>query len=442
MKTLRFHCAALALILLAGAAQHPLFAQDSDKAASKVDQRITELEKQLEALKSELAALKTPAPAASAPATSNLTATTAAAPAPPPNPLAGISSVLGGANLTGLVDAYYQINPNQPRGRASQFRAFDAPNSQFMLNLIELQLDKPVDKDNLLGYRVALGWGNGINVVNASDPGGLGLAQNLKEGYLSWFAKVGKGLQIDVGKYATPAGAEVIESNLNWNYSRGLLFTYSVPYYHFGARAKYVFNDKNTVMFHVTNGWNNIVDNNSGKTYGASWIWTPTKKFGFTENYMAGPETYNATSQWRQLSDTVITYNPTAKLSLMANIDYDRGDRINTEEGVGPVSDWTGVAGYVKYAPDAKYAFSGRYEYLNDHTGFATGGPNSPTPQHIQEFTATLERKIATHLISRLEVRHDWSNAASFLDGTGSSKNQTTISGGLIFVLEPSGDVK
>jgi hypothetical protein len=308
-----------------------------------------------------------------------------------------------------------------------------------MLNLVELQLDKPVDKDTPLGYRVALGWGNGINVVNATDPGGIGLAQNLKEAYLSWFAKVGKGLQIDVGKYATPAGAEVIETNQNWNYSRGLLFTYSVPFYHFGARAKYTFNDKNTVMFHIVNGWNDIVENNSGKTYGVTWAWTPNKKFGFTENYMAGPETFNATSQWRQLSDTVITYNPNSKVSLMANVDYDRGDRVAPNS---KVADWTGVAGYLKYTPNAKYALAARYEYLNDHTGFATGGPLTPTPQHVQEFTGTLERKIATHLISRFEVRHDNSNAASFLNGATPVKYQNTITGGLIFVLEPAVDGK
>ena len=102
---------------------------------------------------------------------------------------------------------------------------FHLTNSQFSLNLIELQLDKPVDKTSPLGFRVAFGFGQAINAVNnATIPVALRSAQYLKEGYMSYMAPVGKGLQIDAGKFVTPAGAEVIETNQNWNYSRSLLF--------------------------------------------------------------------------------------------------------------------------------------------------------------------------------------------------------------------------
>ena len=40
---------------------------------------------------------------------------------------------------------------------------------------------------------------------------------------------------MDFGKFVTSAGAEVIESKDNWNYSRSLLFAYAIPYWHFGA---------------------------------------------------------------------------------------------------------------------------------------------------------------------------------------------------------------
>ena len=66
----------------------------------------------------------------------------------------------------------------------------------------------------------------------------------LKEAYVSYLAPVGKGLQVDFGKFVTPMGAEVIESKDNWNYSRSILFGYAIPFYHFGVRAKYAFNDK------------------------------------------------------------------------------------------------------------------------------------------------------------------------------------------------------
>jgi hypothetical protein len=325
---------------------------------------------------------------------------------------------------------YYGYNANQPASRSNGFRFFDAQANQFALNLVELVVDKAPDAAaSRTGYHIALGFGQAINAINASDPGGLGFDQYLKEAYFSYLAPVGKGLQVDFGKYATPAGAEVIETKDNWNYSRGLLFNYAVPLYHFGMRAKYTFNDKYSVTGFVMNGWNNVVDNNTGKTYGMSVGWNPTKKLSIVENYLAGPEQASNNSDWRQLSDTVITYSPTSKLSFMVNGDYGRGDRI---VGLARPVFWTGVAGYVKYAVNPKYTFATRYEYFNDHDGFTTGAA-----QHLNGFTGTFEHTIASHILTRLEYRRDMSNQPTFVKGASTPvKAQDTATAGLIFMFD------
>ena len=104
--------------------------------------------------------------------------------------------------------------------------------NQFALNLVELGVVKTPDATSRLGYNITLGFGDAMNIVNASDPSFM---QYLKEAYLIVLAPIGKGLQIDFGKFVTPAGAEVIESNANLNYSRSLLFNYAIPFYHFGG---------------------------------------------------------------------------------------------------------------------------------------------------------------------------------------------------------------
>jgi len=304
----------------------------------------------------------------------------------------------------------------------------------FGLNLVELVVDKtPEATNSRTGYHVALGFGQAMNAVNATDHGGLGFDQYLKEAYFSYLAPVGKGLQVDIGKFVTPAGAEVIETKDNWNYSRGLLFSYAIPYYHFGMRAKYAFNDKYALTGFFMNGWNNVVDNNTGKTYGVSFAWNPNKKFGITENYMAGPETNNLNNDWRQLSDTVITYSPTSKLSFIVNGDYGRGDRITDPLTaiVSPPVFWTGVAGYVRYAFSGTSAISTRYEYYDDPSGFTTG-----TSQHLNEFTATVERLVAHHIISRIEFRHDVSNQPVFFKGTAPVLAQNTLAAGMVFTFD------
>lgn len=410
-------------------------------ANDTIAKHVDEMEEEIKELRAEVATLKKTDKAAIADATAPVTATPAQSnfvsgtPATPPPSLAGL---LGPTTLSGFVDMYYGQNFNNPANQANSLRFFDGATNQFGLNLVELVVDKTPDpKNSRTGYHVALGFGQAMNVVNGSEPkAGLGFDQYLKEAYFSYLAPVGKGLQVDVGKFVTPHGAEVIETKDNWNYTRGLLFSYAIPYYHFGMRAKYAFNDKYSLTGYFVNGWNNVVDNNTGKTYGMSFGWNPNKKFGLVQNYMAGPEQNNVNSSWRQISDTVITYSPNSKLSFMVNGDYGRGDRFITNTETNTLSHpvfWTGVAGYVKYAFNGTSALSTRYEYYDDHDGFTTG---TFVPTHFNEFTNTFERLLAHHIISRFEFRRDMSSQPVFLKGSNPVFAQNTLTGGLVFVFD------
>jgi hypothetical protein len=432
-----------------------------------VDHRVQELEKQVQELRAQLAALTQasasaaraaiPAPAAAVSAGATATAAVPAGAvqqavsAPPASdPLSGVSSVLGGAFFTGLVDTYYSYNPNQPANRTSGLRLFDSSSNQFALNVIELGLVKTPDVTSRLGYNVTLGFGNAMNVINSGDPSFL---QYLKEAYLSYLVPAGKGLQVDVGKFVTSAGFEVIESNANWNYSRGLLFNYAIPFYHFGMRAKYAFNDKYSLTGFVMNGWNNVVASNTGKTGGLSFAWAPAKKVSITETWLGGPGAVALTGpggaiatdggNWRNLLDTVITYTPRAKLLLATWGDYGRSEGFT---GFRKSVEWSGLAGYAKYQFHPRYAIATRYEYYSDPDGVTTGGFQTvngsaifvPTRQHINEVTGTVEARIAQHLIARTEFRHDVSNQPVFLKGNTPVLGQSTVAAGLIFVMEPA----
>jgi hypothetical protein len=422
------------LLVTLGRAQEP--ASTVPPTNEAILQHMQELEKEVKELRATVATMqsteKATPPAITAVPQSNLVSSSGSNTAAPPAP--SLAGLLGPTSLSGFVDVYYGQNFNNPAPQANGLRFFDGATNQFGLNLIELVMDKAPDPSNSrTGYRVALGFGQAMNVVNGSEPkAGLGFDQYLKEAYFSYRAPVGKGLQIDVGKFVTPHGAEVIETKDNWNYSRGILFTYAIPYYHFGMRAKYAFNDKYSLTGFFVNGWNNVVDNNTGKTYGMSFAWNPNKKFGIVQNYMAGPELSGINSNWRQLSDTVITYSPNSRLSFMVNGDYGRGDRIyDGEGGVSKPVYWTGVAGYVKYAITGSTALSTRYEYYNDHDGFTTGAP-----QHFNEFTTTFERIVAHHIVSRFEFRRDMSNQPAFLKGTAPVSDQNTLTAGLVFMFD------
>jgi hypothetical protein len=333
---------------------------------------------------------------------------------------------------------YYGYNSNQPIGRTTAFRNFDINSGQFGLNMIELVADKAPDATaSRLGYHVALGFGQAMNIVNSTEPGQFPTESNfdqyLKEGYLEYLAPIGKGLQINVGKFVTPAGAEVIETKDNWNYSRGLLFALAIPYFHFGTSAKYAFNSKFALTGFLVNGWNNSIDNNSGKTTGFSAAWTPNSKFSLIQNYLVGPEQFNDNSNFRHLSDTVVSFSPNSKLSFLANYDYGHDHLTGAPFSVH----WSGIAGYIKYAPNDKWAFAGRGEYFSDN-----GGTQSGTPQKLSEFTLTLQRMLASKLMTRLEFRRDMSDQNVFPDhASGLKDSQNTVTLGMVYAFS-SADAK
>jgi len=406
-------------------------------STTDLEKRIDELEKELTALKSQVAA--TPAPAAAAPATPAAATAVVSTPAPAAPAAPSIAGLLGPLTLSGFVDTYYGYNSNQPASRTTAYRNFDINSDQFSLNMIELVADKSPDPAaSHVGFHIALGFGQAENAINSASPTELGFDQYLKEGYLEYL--IGKKLQINVGKFVTPAGAEVIESKDNWNYSRSLLFAWAIPYFHFGASAKYAFNSKFSLTGYLVNGWNNSVDNNSGKTGGFSAAWTPNAKWSLTENYLTGPEHTNDNSQFRNLSDTVIAYTPNAKLSLMANYDYGSDTFVTGTTPpfiIGPKAHWDGIAGYIKYAPNATWYFATRGEYFQDVGGFETG-----VSQNMGEFTLTLQRMLAGKIMSRLEYRYDASNENVFPDNNGPPKSdQSTLTLGLIYAFS-SADAK
>ena len=185
-------------------------------------------------------------------------------------------------------------------------------------------------------------------------------------------------------------------------------------------RVNYTANDKVSFMVGLVNGWNNVVENNTGKTFMASVTLKPSAKFTFIENYIGGPEQSGTNDNARNMSDTVLIYAPGSKLSLMANLDF-------TGEG-GATS--KGFAGYLKYQAGPKFAIVPRYEYLSD--GGAAFG--SGLKQNLQDFTVTLELKGADNFMWRIEYRGDYSDQSVFTTDTGTTKkNQQSLAFGFLY---------
>ena len=355
-------------------------------------------------------------PTAQAPAAQAAPADAPAAPAAP-NPYHQL-----GMDFSFLGDAYVDGNFNDPASGWNALRNFD-----LRANTVHFNMGKiTIDRAGAVGFHVDAGFGEIFDVIHATDAAPKGL-KYIEQAYVDFKPKSWKGVEVDLGEFVTSAGAEVIDVNQNWNYSRSLLFAWAIPYYHFGIRTSFPVGKHFTGGVQLVNGWNNVYASNQGKLIGlnGAYAW---KKVTWTNVWYGGPEKDSNSPGWRNLFDSVVQVNANDNLSFYINGDYGRN------KNIGPGSaQWTGIAGAVRRAVGKKAAVAGRLEIFDDVNGFSTG-----LAQSVKEFTLTGEYKLADWLTSRLEFRDDWSSEPFFENSQGNLiKNQPTVLLGMIAYFGP-----
>jgi len=372
--------------------------------------------------------------------------------------------------IHGYFDVSYQWNVAGPDNQNNNQRVFDNDSQGFNVHAAEIDFDRLPTKGGEAGFRLDLAYGTDAAKYQSSDnnPTFSTLSEsgsrfssgsdivNLQQAYLSYIANVGNGVTIDMGKFVTWSGAEVIESADNINASRSLLFG-AQPVTHTGVRGSYeVLSDrcghKWVLGLSVQNGWDNVQDQNDSKTIGLMSNFQVTKWFNWVATAYAGNEQFaderarfsnqvlgnsNITFDsdagsfffpdntgvpgvgsaaagriWdagdsgdaRLLLDTVLTFTPWEDLTFKAE-----GMYINDEPGV----QW-GMAGYVKWQFAKNWYIANRTEYFDDKHGTHFG-----VRQCTWESTLTLDWKLSDPLHLRFEYRHDNSNRDVFSSTKG-----------------------
>jgi Putative beta-barrel porin-2, OmpL-like. bbp2 len=368
-----------------------------------------------------------PAPAAAPAPADQAPATAPAAPAAP-------TWSVGPMDISGLIDGYYSYNANRPssdaNGQINDLYNFNDKTDQFSLSEARLTLNHDPDP---VGAHVDLFYGRTNTLVN-----GGGETNYVEQAFLSLKPPKAKGFELDFGKFVTSAGAEVIESKDNWNYSRSILFAWAIPYYHFGARASMPVSKVDTIGLQVVNGWNNVTTNNGGVTIGLTNALVKPK-YTWNVNYYTGPSNANTQKGYRNLIDTTLLLTPNAKFNAYINYDYGQNrDNALIDTGDGIVVDkslnhWQGVAVAARQQVTGTQALAGRFEFFHDINGFSTG-----VAQELKEFTGTYEYKWAEGLMTRVEYRRDWSDQNFFHKGDANLVDaQSTVTIGFVAFFGP-----
>ncbi len=414
-------------------------------------QRIEELEGRLAALE---ARMQTQTPAARLPLVLEGKTSEPPVAASPVAQAQPLSVLPFGTMLNFFFDGYYGYNFNRPVGRVNLLRAYDASSNSFSLNQAGMMVERlpDVSAGRRFGFRLDLMYGQATETLQGSavnEPRPQ-VYRPVFQAYGSYVGRLGSGLLVDFGKWASPLGFENNYTKDQINYSRSYFFNF-LPFYHFGFRASYPVNNKLSLGYWLVNGANQSEDFNGFKSQVVSITIKPTSRVAWTLQYHVGREQRDITPLLNpglpslptqpglstnpvlptprgrlHILNTYATWNARPKLLLAGEFDA----VWNRFEAFSPPTHVIGGALYSRYLLTPRFSLAGRFEYLSDRGGFFSG-----RTQALKESTLTATYGRAEGFQTRLEWRRDFSNQPYFLTARVGAlkKEQNTITLGLLW---------
>ena len=348
-----------------------------------------------------------------------------------------------GVEIHGFVATDYNYNFNSPDSRTNRIHVFDEDANTFALDQANINIQR--NKPEGLGFNLDLDFGKTAEVVGRATrwSGGTGAGESansveLRQAYLKYTIP-NTSFTIQAGKFVTYHGAEVIKAynNFNYNISTSILFGSSIPFTHTGVLGTYAFGDLASVSAGMVNGWDNVSDNNEGKSVHGMFTLTPTPVFSFSLSGTYGAEQDNNGRSKRLMITPLFTIKPIDQLTFI--IDYNYGNESNVAFAPGVTSTtalapaqgnamWQGVAGYVIVAATDALQVALRGEVFDDPDGVRTlfQQPGRGPGATFWEITPTVSYKITEGLTWRAEYRHDESDKRFF------DKNNRTVANGAL----------
>src|SRR5213083_760189 len=352
---------------------------------------------------------------------------TAKQPDPPPAPVNHVESALAGFKLSGFAEVSYAYSDQSSGDTAIVGRLYDRFQNHFMLNALAIVLDKAYDPAKFsAGFHAEALFGQNANLIRS---GGFELGEQGDVPHLYITLNVptasGNGLQFKVGRIPTLLGLEVIETYANPNWSEGNQFVYVENFTATGLSVETKFNNYVDLQLRVINGWDQVSDNNSHKSFmGRVGLYPDAlTSLGMVGYWGAEDPGNNSANRygfegllWRKLG----------KAAVWVQGDY------GTEQANAALPDptqdakWWALGAWVTYDFSGTVGLALRGDYINDENGARSNGTlgfPANTGQKFGSGTATLNIKAWPSAVVRPELRYDRSTLGAF----NGKKDQVTV---------------
>ncbi len=330
----------------------------------------------------------------------------------------GLSEFVDTLEVGGWVSASWFYNTRRSEGRdlagynngAAGVYPFSPDNNSFSLDQLWFELERPVSEENRAGFRADLVYGKTAGLLSGDFGAGDGFSGNdfeMYQAYIQYLAPIGDGVQFNFGKFATVIGAEVVQSPMNFNITRGNVYQFFQPITHTGITASTDIGPA-SVTLGLVNETRSFpaadidLNNNKAVLWSAAWS-DEDSGLGFSFNGVhgasdsgAGQDTFSGDKE--TILDFILSYDPNENFSGYINADW-----IRTENSVaGSVGDTDGYG----------ISAAGRVA-INDRTGFALRAeyidlsPDNTGNLRIWGLTGTVDYKLTEKLMVRGELRYD-----------------------------------
>ena len=314
--------------------------------------------------------------------------------------------------ITGSADAYFKVD--FAKTRANSQTSFTQTHNAFSLGMASIKFEHRGEKVSTVAD---LGFGPRAKDFSYTDDG---ITQAIKQLYVTY--SPADWLKFTIGTWATHVGYELLDPQLNRNYSMSYMFT-NGPFSHTGLKAE-INKGKHGFMFGVANATDFRIpaDGQINKKFLlAQYTFAPTDKIKIYLNYVGGqnPDT-SRTNQF----DAVVT----AKFSDKFNIGYN--GTVNSTQlwnGTKNIESkaWCGSALYLNYDPKSWFGLTLRSELFSDKNQFKAF---SSASEGGNIFSTTLSANFKTGgFIFIPEFRLDNANKKMlFLDKNGAFTNSAS----------------
>lgn len=321
-------------------------------------------------------------------------------------------STKGTLKISGSVDAYYRFNPGaEGSSNKNNFTSFTNSNNTFQLGMASIKGEYTHGKT---GVVVDLGFGTRAEEFSYADEGTL---QAVKQAYI-YYSPSDK-VKFTFGKFGTHVGYELLDPQLNKNYSMSYMFT-NGPFSHTGVKADFTLGGGAGLMVGIANPIDVTApeDGSAPKTI-LFQLSKVADKFSVYLNYagyFGAKQQMPTASSFNQIGLTA-SYTVNDKFSL----GYDGTIQMVKDETVDKSKSWWASALYANLAASSKFGLTLRAEYFSDKKDAVKIGAN------VLAATLSGNYKVGGFTLIP-EVRLDNANAEIFSKNGAGDPTKTTIS--------------